>query len=653
MTQQTLPPLIPRKVLFDHPDKTAPRVSPDGTQLSYLAALDGVLNVWVGPVRELSAMRPVTHDRGRGIHFYEWGYTNQHLFYIQDKDGDENWHVYCVDLTTNETRDLTPLAGVQARIERISYLHPNEILLSLNQRNPQFHDLYQVNFITGERQLVLENEGFARFITDLDYRVHFAMRGREDGGADWLRRTADRWESFAQVSMEDGMTTRLVSLDRQGAQLYLIDSRDRDTAALTAVTLATNAARLLAQDPRADVNDVLVHPTARHVQAVAFTYERKRWEILDPAIAADLAYLATVAQGEMEVLSRTIDDRFWIVTYGLDNGPERYYLYDRVAQQAEFLFTDRAALAQWPLAAMHSVVIKARDGLDLVSYYTLPPWCDRADGQPLAPLPMVLTVHGGPWWRDNWGYDPLHQLLANRGYAVLSVNFRGSTGFGKAFLNAGNQEWGRKMHDDLLDAVEWAIQAGIAERERVAILGGSYGGYATLVGLTFTPETFACGVDLVGPSNLNTLLQSVPEYWKPTVNMMYKRVGDPNTAEGQALLKERSPLTYVERMGRPLLIGQGANDPRVKQAESDQIVEAMQAKEIPVTYLLYPDEGHGFARPENVLSFFAVTEAFLAGHLEVERYEPIGDSFANASIEVRVGADAVPGLTAALSIVAK
>ena len=311
-----------------------------------------------------------------------------------------------------------------------------------------------------------------------------------------------------------------------------------------------------------------------------------------------------------------MDDDFWVAAYLLDDGPVRYYRYDRVKKEARFLFSNREALEGLPLAKVHPVVIKSRDGLDLVSYYMLPLDSDRdSPGHPANPLPIALLVHGGPWARDNWGYNPVYQLLANRGYAVLSVNFRGSTGFGKDFVNAANMEWAGKMHDDLIDAVQWAIDQNIADPRRVAILGGSYGGYATLAGLTFTPDTFACGVDIVGPSNLVTLLNTIPPYWEPQVELWANTVGDHRTEEGRAFLTERSPLTHVDRISKPLLIGQGANDPRVKQAESEQIVQAMQDKNIPVTYALYPDEGHGFARPENNLSFFAVTEAFLAGCL--------------------------------------
>ena len=652
MPHNSHPPLIPRDIFFGNPDKTAARISPDGTRISYLAPVDGVLNVWIGPSDDLASAKPVTNDTGRGIRSYSWAYTNQHILYIQDKGGDENWRIYKVDLESGETQDLTPFDNVQARIENISHKHPDEILISINNREPQFHDIYRARLSNGERELVLENEGHAGYIIDHDYNVRLAVGFTPEGGSQIFKRNGREWELFFSVGMEDVMTTSPIGVNQNNDGVYMIDSRGRDTAALTELTLENGESRLLAADAKADVSGTIVHPTKKTMQAVAFTYARKKWQVLDESIADDLEFLATVADGEVNLVDRTLDDQRWVVAYTMDNGPVRYYLYERAGQNATFLFTDRAALEGQPLAKMHSVVIPARDGLELVSYYTLPLW--HEDGavseQPVPdkPLPMVLFVHGGPWARDNWGYNPIHQLLANRGYAVLSVNFRSSTGLGKSFINAGNLEWGAKMHDDLLDAVDWAVEQGIADRNRVAIMGGSYGGYATLAALTLTPDVFACGVDIVGPSNLNTLLESVPEYWKPQLDVMYTRVGNPNTDEGRQLLKERSPLTHSDEIQKPLLIAQGANDPRVKQAESDQIVEAMQKKGIPVTYVLYPDEGHGFARPENNLSFMAVTEAFLAKHMEEERYQPVGDSFAGSSITIPVGAGDVPGLEDAL-----
>ena len=649
MSQREITPLIPREVLFGNPDRTSIQLSPDGATIAYLAPVDGVLNVWVGPADDPAGVKPVTKDTGRGIRFYGWAYSNDRILYIQDKDGDENWHLYGVDLSTTETRDLTPVEGVQARIQEASPKFPHEILIALNDRLPQFHDLYLLNIDTGERRLVQENEGFVGFVTDDDYNVRLATRMTPDGGREILRQTdAGGWELFTKVEMEDTLTTSPVGFDKMGKILHMTSSRDRNTAALIALDLETGEQTLIAEDPQADVSDIMIHPTEKNVQAAGFTYERKNWQILDESIADDLAYLRTVADGEVEVVSRTLDDRYWIVAYMIDNAPVRYYRYDREEQRAQFLFTNRKALEGLSLAKMHPVIIASRDGLSLVGYYTLPAWSDNdSDGRPDEPLPMVLVAHGGPWARDIWGYNAWHQWLANRGYAVLSVNFRGSTGFGKAFINASIREWGAKMHNDLIDAVNWAVQEGIADRERVAIMGGSYGGYATLVGLTFTPETFACGVDIVGPSNLVTLLESIPPYWQPQVALWATRVGDHRTEEGRAFLTERSPLTHVDRIQRPLLIGQGANDPRVKQAEADQIVQAMQDKQIPVTYVLYPDEGHGFARPENRLSFNAVAEAFLAQCLG-GRHEPIDDDFEGSSITVPIGAENVPGLTETL-----
>jgi dipeptidyl aminopeptidase/acylaminoacyl peptidase len=489
------------------------------------------------------------------------------------------------------------------------------------------------------------DEGFLAYTLDEEFHVRMGSRMTPDGGMDILTyANGNTWELFAHVPMEDVLTTQVFGFDASGRFLYLSDSRERNTSALVQYDTQTDQFKLLAEDPRSDLSGVMIHPTELRVQAVSFTYDRRYWQVLDSSIQADLDFLATMEAGEVEVVSRTLDDLNWIVAYTMDNSPVRYYRYERAARKATFLFSDRKELEGKPLASMTPVIIKSRDGLNLVSYLTLPIESDsNSSDRPAKPLPTVLFVHGGPWGRDTWGFNPWHQWLANRGYAVLSVNFRASTGFGKAFTNAGNMEWGAAMHSDLLDAVYWAVKEGIADKDSIAIMGGSYGGYATLAGLTFTPEVFACGVDIVGPSNLITLLETIPPYWTPILEMLTSRMGDHRTEEGREFLKSRSPLTYADRIRKPLLIGQGANDPRVKQAESDQIVQAMQAKNIPVTYVLYPDEGHGFARPENNMSFAAVAEAFLAGILE-GRFEPIGDDFNGASITVPIGAEQVPGL---------
>jgi dipeptidyl aminopeptidase/acylaminoacyl peptidase len=641
-------PLIPRKVLFDNPDRAMVTLSPDGSQIAYLSPSDGVLNVWAAPREDLSAARPVTHDTIRGVRFYQWAHTNHHILYIQDKNGDENWHLYVVDLNVDETRDLTPFEGVNAQLLGVSPKRPDEIMIGLNNRVPELHDLYLLEIGTGKSDLILQNEGFADFTIDDEYNLRLAARMTPDGGLELLERAGEDWRPWSIVPAEDMLTTQPVGFDKENRCLYMKDSQGRNTSALVEIHLETREARLLAEDERADAADVLVHPTKKNVQAVSFFYERKRWQILDADIQPDLDALQAVADGEVEIVSRTLDDGYWIVLFVVDNGPARFYLYDHRKREARFLFTDRSELERYPLTKMHSAVIRSRDGLDLVVYYSLPLGSDpKGDGLPTQPLPMVFTPHGGPWVRDYWGYHPWHQWLANRGYAVMSVNFRSSTGFGKQFTNAGDRQWGEKIIEDQEDAVKWAISQGIANREQTAIMGGSFGGYSTLAGLTFFPELYACGVDIVGPSNLITLIESIPPYWKPMLELFTNRVGDFRTEEGRALLRKHSPLTYADRICRPLLIAQGANDPRVKQAESDQIVNAMQEKGIPVTYVLYPDEGHGFARPENNLSFYAIAEAFLSRCLGGS-YEPAGDDFDGCSVQVLAGEESVPGLAEVL-----
>lgn len=643
-------PLIPRKALFGNPDRAFTRISPDGEQISWLAPRDGVLNVWTAPRDNLASARPVTKDTGRGIRFYGWAFTNRHILYLQDKDGDENWRLYSVELDDLSVKDLTPLEGVQAQIKAASPHFPDQVLVGVNDRNPQLHDLYQIDISSGERTLLIENLGFLDFLIDDErFNVLAALQMRPDGGIDILKRDQEEFVMWESIQQEDTLTTQPAGVDKTGTKLYLMDSRGRNTSALYESDLNTRERILLAEDPLADASEVILHPTEKNIQAVSFTYERKRWRILDESIQPDLQTLREELKGEVEVIDRSLDDRYWIVFEHLDNSPGRYHLYQRASRTLQFLFTNRTALEDSSLAEMRSTILRTRDNLDMVAYYTLPVGADsNMDGIPDEPLPMVFFPHGGPWSRDIWGFNPFHQLLANRGYAVLSANFRSSTGFGKAFVNAGDRQWAGKIMEDQVDAVQWAIDRGIAQMDKVAIMGGSFGGYSTLAGLTFYPDLFACGVDIVGPSNLITLLESIPPYWQPMVELFTTRVGDFRTEEGRELLRQHSPLTYADRIKRPLLIAQGANDPRVKQAESDQIVQAMQAKGIPVTYVLYPDEGHGFARPENSISFTAVAEAFLAEHLG-GRFEPVGDDFSRASLKVLTGIEGVPGLEEALS----
>lgn len=649
---------IPRQVLFGDPDYSRVRLSPDGDHIAYLAPVDGVRNVWVAPVDDPQQAEPITEDDDRGIRWYYWTYADDRILYLQDDDGDENWTIYAVDIDDGTESRLTPESDVQARVSRLSVDHPDEMLVQLNDRDPRHHDVHRVDLATGESELVFENPGFASVYADSDLQIRMAMRQTSDGGTQWLIPDEDAdvdheeipegWAVYGEIPMEDALTTSFRGYDRSGEIAYAIDTRERNTGALVEIDFDSGEKSVLHHDERADVVDMIRHPEDRTVQAAAVEYTRKEWTVLDDEIAEDIEQLEAIGDGDLEIVDRTLDDDLWIAYFGVDDGPGRYYVYDRANDEAEFLFANRSDLEDVELSSMTPVVIESRDGLEMVSYLTVPHHVSTdADGMPEEALPLVLLVHGGPWFRDRWGYNPQHQWLADRGYAVLSVNFRGSTGFGKDFINASNKEWGAAMHDDLIDGVEWAVEEGITEPDRVAIMGGSYGGYATLAGMTFTPETFACGVNIVGPSNLLTLLESIPPYWEPMWATWTSRVGDPETDEGRELLKERSPLFYADEIQRPLLIAHGAHDPRVKQQESDQMVEAMRENDIPVTYVLYPDEGHGFARPKNRISFYAITEAFLSDCLD-GRFEPIGDDFRGASLQVLEGIGEVPGLQQAL-----
>ncbi len=644
--------LIPRRALLGNPEKFRGRISPDGTLVSFLAPVDGVQNVWVAPVGDLASARAVTRDRLRGIRLYFWASDGEHVLYLQDEGGNENWQLHAVEVETAEDRNLTPLEGVQAQVIAVSYAHPKEVLVGLNDRDPKWHDVYRIHVETGDRSLVERNDDeMAGYVADQSLNLRLALKSTPDGGSELFRVGADGgWETLTRIPPQDMITTNFTEVAADGKTAHGVDSRDRDKAALVALDLASGETAVIGSDERADVQGVLTHPETGEVLAYAVDYTEMEWVAVADEVRDDIAAINGRFRGSAQILGQTRANDRWILYADEPDRPGHYYAFDRGDNSFELLFNTRPALDGYVLAPATAHVVPARDGLELVSYLTLPPWTDPdGDGVPAEPLPMVLLVHGGPWGRDSSSFSGVTQMLANRGYAVLQVNFRSSTGFGKAFVNAGDLEWGRAMHDDLLDGVAWAVARGVALADKVAIMGGSYGGYATLAGLTFTPEVFAAGVDIVGPSNLETLIASIPPYWASLLDLFYKRVGDPRTAEGKALLRERSPLTRADRIVKPLLIGQGANDPRVKQAESDQIVEAMTAKGLPVTYVLFPDEGHGFARPENNLSFYAIADAFLAARLG-GRHEPLtAADLEGSSIQVPAGAGLVPGLAEALA----
>ncbi|MEX0691255.1 MAG: S9 family peptidase [Gemmatimonadales bacterium] len=602
-------PLIPLDVLFGNPTKATPRLSPDGTRLAWIAPRDGVLNIWVGQV-DGSDPKPVTNDRERGIRSYLWTHDGTAVLYVQDVGGDENWRLYRVALDSLTVTDLTPFENVQVQILAYEKTRPHEIVIALNKDDVAAHDAYHLDLRTGALTLLAKNPGhILGWTAGKDLNIRAAVAATPEGGSELLVRDspASGWRLVNYWTGDDSLTSGPVAFDADGTSLLLIDSQDANAGRLVRVDLATNQRTIFAEDDRFDVSDVMLHPDTRAVQAVAFNRARTEWQILDASIAAEWKAITQLVHGDFDVSHRTHDDRQWIVGVTQDTGGVSWYRWDRNARAGTHVFDARPDLAKYTLAPMEPIGFTSRDGLPVEGYLTVPPGVARSR------LPVVLNVHGGPWHRDEWGYDPESQWLANRGYAVLQVNYRGSTGYGKAFLNAGNREWGGRMHDDLVDAVEWAVNQGIADPERVAIYGGSYGGYAALVGATFTPDLFRCAVAIVGPSNLITFINTIPPYWSSYLAIMHERVGNPKTEA--AFLRSRSPLTYVDRIRIPMLVAQGANDPRVKQSESEQIVAAMAARGIPHEYMLFPDEGHGFAKPENRLKFYGVAEQFLAEHL--------------------------------------
>lgn len=602
-----LPPLIPRSVLFGNPDRVSPSISPDGTLLGFVAPLDGVLNVWVGPLDGNTPPAPVTHDTDRGVRSYAFCHDDRSLVYLQDTAGDESWRLYVHDLASGEATLVTPEHDVQAQILGHNRWNPTTVLVGLNDRNPQLHDLHRLDLTTRTTELVMENPGYLGFLVDSELAVRGGSTMDADGSVVIHLGAAGEFQPWLTIPADDAATTDVLGFTRDGSTLLLTSSIGANASRLVRHELATGAETLVSADPAYDVSDVWLHPETLEPQAVSYEKARQEISYLDDSLRPDVERIAALGEGDVGVGRRERTDRLWLASLSPSDGPVDYYVYDRSSGEARYLFPHRAELRDYELAAMEPFSYATRDGLTVHGYVTFPVGVPRSD------LPSVLVVHGGPWARDFWGYDPEAQWLANRGYACVQVNFRGSTGYGKEFLNAGNKQWGKAMHDDLLDAVEHVVSQGWVDRERVGIYGGSYGGYAALAGAAFSPDVFRCAVDLVGPSNLLTLLDSLPEYWKPMIAHMHRRVGDPATEAD--MLRERSPLTHVDAIRIPVLVAQGANDPRVKQAEAEQIVAALTEKGLPHSYLLFEDEGHGLAKPENRERFYAAAESFLAEHL--------------------------------------
>lgn len=605
-----LPPLIPREVLFGNPERMNPQLSPDGEHIAWVAPDEkGVLQVWVQTVGG-EDIRALTADRKRGVREYFWCEDNKTMIYLQDADGDENWHLYGVDVATGVVRDLTPFDGVQAQPLEQDRRFPDQLLLTMNLRNRELHDVYRLTLSTGELELDTENPGAGMaFVADEHFQVRLVFSMSMDGGSELLVR--DRVESPWRLWLRGGPDETLSphGFTADGQRVILSTSLGGDTARLVEKDISTGEERLLAHSTEVDVGSVMIDPLNHHVQAVAFSPERTSWQVLDEAIAEDMAGIQRLHPGDFAIINRDREDHNWLVAFTSDRGPISYFQWSRQEKRGRFLFVQQPRLQGLTLGEMRPVRFPARDGLTLHGYLTLPPGVEPKG------LPMVLLVHGGPWVRDVWGYHAQAQWFANRGYACLQVNYRSSTGYGKKFLGAGYKQWGRAMHDDLIDSVSWAVDQGLVDPARVAIYGGSYGGYSALAGVTFTPAFFACSVAIVGPSNLRTFINSIPPYWRAFRGLLDARVGNVDDPVEAEALREVSPITYVDRIVKPLLIGQGANDPRVVANESEQIVEAIQHNQGSVTYVLYPDEGHGFIRPENRLDFNVRAELFLAQHL--------------------------------------
>jgi len=637
-------PLIPRSLLLGNPSRLAPELSPDGRTLAWLAPVDDVLNIWVAPVDALNEATPVTRLPGRPIVWHDWTPDGRWILFMKDVNGDENYNVHIVEPTTREVRNLTPLPKVAAFPHRPSPDMPGQLLVSLNDRDARWHDIWQFDLESGERTLVYENADRLGSV-HCDWQGHLRLGRRsspEKGGDEILVFAGGRPEPWRLIPFEDTLTTSIAYFNRAGTHFSMLSSLRRNTTAMVSVHAATGAETVLAEHADADIIHFQTHPQSFEVTAAAADPRRLVWMTIDAATGATLDQIKShVPDDDYVIGSLSRDDARWIATVWGPKKPATYYLVDRTAGTITELFGARPELKPYRLAGMEALRIKSRDGIDLVSYLTLPP--DEPSPRPRQPLPMVLYVHGGPWARDSYGYDRNHQWLANRGYAVLAVNYRASWGFGKAFLNAGDKEHAGKIHDDLIDGVEWAIREGIALRDKVAIMGWSYGGYSAYVGATFTPETFCCSVPVVGITDLVTLMENRPPYWADFMEQFNRRYADVKTEEGRAFLRSRSPLYKVDQIKNPMLIGHGANDVRCTLAQSDLIVAAMQEKKIPVTYVVFPDEGHGFYRPQNNIAFHAIVEAFLARHLG-GRIEPIGRDFDGSSHQIRTGAEIIKDL---------
>ncbi len=636
------PPIIDRELFFGDPEIAGAQLSPDGKYISFLKPWNKTLNIWVKKAEEpFTAARLMTNDTKRPVMGYFWSRDSRYILFVQDKLGDENYNVYAVNPAdapaqgseVPAARNLTDAKGVRAFIYSVPRSAPDTIYIGLNDRDKAWHDLYKVTISTGARTLVRKNtDRITSWIFDVKDNLRLATRSADNGDTEILRVDADKFTKVYSCSVFE--TCGPVRFHKDGRRVYL--QTNTGAADLTRLVLfdpATGKEELVESDPnnRVDFGGALFSEVTDQLIATIYTEDKPRFYWKDKAYEADYKRLISKLPGkEVRFGSRTKDERMFLVVAFSDTDPGTTYLFDRKTKRLTRQYAIFEKLPREQLATEEAVRYKSVDGLEIPAYLTLP------KGVPAKNLPAVVFPHGGPWARDSWGYNPIAQFLANRGYAVLSPNFRGSTGYGKKFLNAGNKEWGQKMQDDITWGVKYLVAQGIAEPKRIGIMGGSYGGYATLAGVAFTPDVYAAAVSIVGPSNLITLLESIPPYWEQIRKMFHERMGDPSTPEGKAQLERQSPLNSAAKIRTPLLVVQGANDPRVNKAESDQIVSALRDRGFPVEYLVAPDEGHGFARPINNLAMMATAEKFLAKHLGGRYQEDLKPEIAERIKEISV-----------------
>ncbi len=626
-----LPPLIDRELFFGNPEIAGAQLSPDGKYLAFLKPWKGTINVWVKKTGEpFSSAHLLTTEAKRPVPFYLWTRDGKYVCYVKDHEGDENFNIYAVDpaaaapqgADAPPSRDLTGLKGVQVQLYSAPKTDPDVLYMGINDRDKAWHDLYKLKISTGERTLIRQNtERVAGWIFDLKGDLRMAERSADNGDTELLRVDSAGFTKIYSCNVFE--TCGVARFDKDGKKVY-IETNKGDATDLVSLALldpATGATEIVEQDPlkRVDLDQPVFSELTEELAQTNYVDDRMRRYFHDKSFEADYRWLEeTKFPGkEVGVASRTHDERLWLIAVHSDTEPGETWLFDRRAHTLTLEYKVREKVPREALAPMQPVHYKSSDGLDIPAYLTLP------KGPPAKNLPTLVVPHGGPWARDVWDYNPLAQFFANRGYAVLMPNFRGSTGYGKKFLNSGNGEWGRKMLDDVTWGVKYLIAQGIADPKRVGILGGSYGGYATLAGVAFTPELYKAAVDIVGPSNLLTLLDSIPPYWEAARKTMYARMADPGTPQGKQWLEERSPLSQASKIRTALMVVQGANDPRVNRAEAEQIVIALRDRGFPVEYLLAPDEGHGFARPVNNMAMYMAAEKFLARHLD-GRYQEGG-----------------------------